>query len=198
MPGGKSWVEIKRGAASAPGSSMAGRFGTGSDPADMLASLRPISTGVARLGTATIRGVRVTKFRVAIDPAKAAARLPRRQRAGFRAFARSLGSGTVPVKVWVSGQDLVRRVQVSLHLPGNGVPADGRLSETTDFYDFGVAGRGTAPPPPPGASMSHFIKSANPGSGGGPARPPPGSGAPAPNPPPPPPPAAPPPPPPRC
>ena len=172
MPRGKSWVEIKAGASLSPMSSMAGPFGTGSDPADMLASLRPISTSVTRLGTATIRGVRVTKFRVAIDPAKAAARLPRWQRAGFRAFARSLGSGTVPVKVWVSGQDLVRRVQVSLHLPGNGVPADGRLSETTDFYDFGVAVRVAAPPASQVASMSHFIKSANPGSGGGPARPP--------------------------
>src|SRR5713101_1431623 len=72
MPGGKSWVEIKDGASLSPMSSMAGPFGTGSDPADMLASLRPISTSVTRLGTATIRGVRVTKFRVAIDPAKAA------------------------------------------------------------------------------------------------------------------------------
>ncbi len=123
MPGGKSWVEIKDGASLLPMSSMAGPFGTGSDPADMLASLRPISTSVTRLGTATIRGVRVTKFRVAIDPAKAAARLP-------------------------------------------------RLSETTDFYDFGVAVRVAAPPASQVASMSHFIKSANPGSGGGPARPP--------------------------
>src|SRR5258707_3019702 len=177
MPGSKSWVEIRAGASLLPMSSMAGPFGTGSDPADMLASLRPISTSVTRLGTATIRGVRVTKSRVAIDRAKAAAGLPRRQRAGFRAFARSLGSGTVPVKVWVSGQDLVRRVQVSLHLPGNGVPADGRLSETTDFYDFGVAVGGGGPPPSQGGGMSHFIKSANPGWGGGPARPPRGAGA---------------------
>src|SRR5258708_1733080 len=122
MPGGKSWVEIKDGASLSPMSSMAGPFGTGSDPADMLASLRPISTSVTRLGTATIRGVRVTKFRVAIDPAKAAARLPRRQRAGFRAFARSLGSGTVPVKVWVSGQDLVRRSHGTPPLPRDSVP----------------------------------------------------------------------------
>ncbi len=114
----------------------------------------------------------VTEFGAAIDPAKAAARLPRWQRAGFWAFARSLGSGTVPVKVWVDGPGLVRRVQVFLHLPGNGVPADGRLSQTTDFYDFGVAVRVAVPPVSPVVSMSQFIKPANPGLGGGPARPP--------------------------
>src|SRR5258707_10384102 len=150
MPGSKSWVEIRAGASLLPMSSMAGPFGTGSDPADMLASLRPISTSVTRLGTATIRGVRVTKFRVAIDPAKAAARLPRRQRAGFRAFARSLGSGTVPVKVWVSGQDLVRRGEGSLPPPRNRRPPGRRPGGTPPLFHLrGGGGGGGAPPPPP-------------------------------------------------
>lgn len=172
MSRGKSWIEISNGAARSPISSMGGPLGTGTDPADMLASLRAISASVTRLGNATIRGVAVTGFRVAIDPVKAAARLPHWQQAGFRAFARSLGSGTVPVKVWVDGQDLVRRVQVSLHLPGKGLPAGGQVSETTDFYDFGVAVRVAAPPASQVASMSQFINSANQGPGSGPARPP--------------------------
>src|SRR5258708_14652082 len=147
MPGGKSWVEIKRGASLSPLSSMAGPFGTGSDPADMLAALRPISTSVTRLGTATIRGVRVTKFRVAIDPAKAAARLPRWQRAGFRAFARSLGSGTVPVKVWVSGQDLVRRGQGSPPPPPNSLPPPPGLRANTHLYHLSAAETRARPAP---------------------------------------------------
>lgn len=172
MPRGKSWIEIKNGAARSPMSSMGDAFGTGTDPADLLASLRSISARVTRLGTATIRGVAVTGFRVAIDPVKAAARIPRWQQAGFRSFARSLGSGTVPVKVWVDGQGLVRRVQVSLHLPGDRLPAGGRVSETTDFYDFGVAVRVAAPPASQVASMPQFINPAKPGPGGGPAGPP--------------------------
>src|SRR5260221_9298485 len=162
MPGGKSWVEIKDGASLSPMSSMAGPFGTGSDPADMLASLRRISTSVTRLGTATIRGVRVTKFRVAIDPGKAAARLPRWQRAGFRAFARSLGSGTVPVKVWVGGQDLVRRVQGSPPPPRKGGPPHRRPGESPHLFPLPGAGGGGGPPPPPGGGRAHPLSTSEP------------------------------------
>src|SRR5260221_2511682 len=56
MPGGKSWVEIKDGASLLPMSFIAGPVGTRSDPADILASLAPISTSAARLGNATIPG----------------------------------------------------------------------------------------------------------------------------------------------
>src|SRR5258707_5986744 len=151
MPGSKSWVEIRAGASLSPMSSMAGPFGTGSDPADMLASLRPISTSVTRLGTATIRGVRVTKFRVAIDPAKAAARLPRWQRAGFRAFARSLGSGTVPVTVWVGGQDLVRRGPGAPPPPRKGGPPPRGAGGDPPLSPLPGAGAGGGAPPPPRA-----------------------------------------------
>ena len=52
------------------------------------------------------------------DPAKAAARVPRWERAGFLEFTRTLGPGAIPVDVWVDGQNLVRRVSLSLRLPG--------------------------------------------------------------------------------
>ena len=93
-------------------SSLLGPFGGGTDPADLLASLTAISSGVTNLGTTTIRGVQVTGFRVDIDPAKAAARVPRWERAGFLGFTGSLGPGAIPVDVWVDGQNLVRRVKL--------------------------------------------------------------------------------------
>jgi hypothetical protein len=142
-------------------------------------ALTAISRSVTKLGTAVIRGVRVTGYRVSIDPAKAAARVPRWQRPGFRAFARNLGRASIPVDVWVDQQNLVRRVRLSLHPPGgpSGMPrelADGRITQTVDFYDFGVPVRVSAPPAAAVASMPQSIE--NFGSNGGgnyrPTRPP--------------------------
>ncbi len=178
LPPGKSWLAIDAGAAGSPAGSLFGPFGGGTDPADLLSSLTAMSSSVTRLGTATIRGVQVTGYRVTIDPAKAAARLPRAKRAGFRDFATMLGSGSIPVDVWVDGQNLVRRVQLSLHLPGGqGAPAHARFVQTTDFYDFGAPVHVSAPPAAQVASMSQLMTGGSSGrsfssTGGGSASPP--------------------------
>ena len=173
---GKSWIALDAGASAGPAGSLLGPFGGGTDPGDLLASLTAISSRVTRVGTTTIRGVPVTGYRVAIDPAKAAARVPRGQRAGLLGFAKLLGHGAIPVQVWVDGQNLVRRVQLSLHLPGGGVPSgSARVMQVTDFYDFGVPVRVSAPPAAEIASMPQFIRAGSSESVGfatGPARPP--------------------------
>jgi hypothetical protein len=132
---------------------------------------------VTQLGSTTIRGVPVSRFPVDTDPAKAAARVPRWERAGFLGFTSS--PGAIPVDIWVDGQNLVRRVKLSLHLPGGaGAPAGARLVQATDFYDFGVPVRVSAPPAAQVASMSQFIKGESPGSAGpgSPSSPPRASG----------------------
>jgi hypothetical protein len=89
----------------------------------------------------------VTGYRVIIDPAKAAARLPGPERASFLEFAQTLGQGKIPVDVWLDGQNLVRRVTLSLRIPGGtGEPAGARVVQSTDYYDFGVPVRISAPP----------------------------------------------------
>lgn len=177
LPTGKSWLAISdaslgSGGASAP----VGMFGGTSSPADMLASLTAISGGEKKAGTATIRGVPVTEYRVNIDPAKAAARLPSAERASFRQFVKLLGSGTIPVHVWVDSKNLVRRVQMTLQPPeppvagltpsspassGSGIPSgtgpsggNFQVSESIDFYDFGVPVQVSAPPAAQVAGMS--------------------------------------------
>jgi hypothetical protein len=166
MPGGKSWIALGTGTSEGLGGSLLGPLG-GTDPADLLASLTAVSASVTSLGPATIRGVKVTGFRVDIDPAKAAARVPSRERAGFRQFTSSLGAGPIPVEVWVDSQNLVRRVKLSLHLPdGEGAPAKTQMAEVTDFYDFGVPVRVSAPPASQTASMSQLISSGLAKSGG--------------------------------
>jgi hypothetical protein len=167
LPHGKAWIAVDTGTSVGPESSLLDPFGGGTDPADLLASLTAISSSVTKLGTTTIRGVRVTGFRVDIDPAKAAARVPRWERAGFLGFTASLGPGTIPVDVWVDGQNLVRRVQLSLHLPGGaGASAGASLVQATDFYDFGVPVRVSAPPAAQIASIPQFITGGSPGSAG--------------------------------
>lgn len=173
LPHGKSWIAVDAGMPGGPGAvgSLLGPPGISTDPADLLASLTAISSSVTRLGTSVIRGVPVTGLRVKIDPAKAAGRVPRWERAGFAEFAQILGPGAIPVDVWVDGQNLVRRVTLSLHLPGGaGAPAGARLAQSTDFYDFGVPVRVSAPPAAQIASMPQLAKGGLPG--------PPGAGGP--------------------
>lgn len=161
-PRGKSWFVISDGMLG--GTSAAGALGPfagGADPADLLTTLTGIAGSEKKVGTATVRGVAVTEYQVNIDPAKAAAHLPSSQRASFRQFAAALGSSAIPVDVWVDNQNLVRRIQVSLHLPaGSGVPAGARVTESADFYDFGLPVHVTAPPPSQVASMQDIIAGA--------------------------------------
>src|SRR5262249_28279990 len=162
LPKGKSWLAVPTGTlgGDAPGlGSPLGPFGVG-NPADLLASLLAMSGSERNLGAATIRGVPVTGFAVNIDPAKAAARVPDWERASFQQLAKSLGSGTIPVDVWVDGQNQVRRVRLSLSSPGAtdliGAPGKTKLVESTDYYDFGVPVHVTAPPAAEVASLSQL------------------------------------------
>ena len=161
LPKGKSWVAAAPGdlAASALGGALPGPPGTGSgDPADLLASLTAISGSVQKQGTGTIRGVPVTGYRVNINLAKAAARVPAWERASFIEFAQGLGAGTIPVDVWVDSHNLVRRMREDLHLPdAPGTPAGMALTQSTDFYDFGVPVQVSAPPAAQVASLSQLI-----------------------------------------
>ena len=185
LPKGKSWIAVDPGAlgdltASGLEGALPGPFGAGnSDPADLLASLTAISGGVTKQGTATIGGVPVTQYRVNVDLAKAAARVPGWERASFNEFAQSLGAGTVPVDVWVDSHNLVRRMREALHVPGDlGTPAGTVVTQTTDFYDFGVPVRVSAPPAAEVASLSQLITDGPPAgaAGGEAATPPPVSG----------------------
>jgi hypothetical protein len=182
LPKGKSWIAADSGmpgglAASGLGSALPGPPGAGnSDPADLLASLTAISGSVTKQGTATIRGVPVTEYRVNVDLAKAAARVPGWERASFTQFAQSLGTGPIPVDVWVDSQNLVRRMREALHIPVDlGAPAGMVVTQATDFYDFGVPVRVSAPPAAEVASLPQLITDGSPpgaaSAGGAPAPP---------------------------
>jgi hypothetical protein len=147
LPKGKSWIALPDAMAGAAGAGgLLGPMDGSGDPADLLASLTAAASSVTKLGPSVIRGVPVTGFALKIDPAKAGA-VPGADRAEVAAFLKSFDAAAIPVDVWVDGQNLVRRESLSLAMPsGSGAPAGTKLTWTTDFYDFGVPVRVSAPP----------------------------------------------------
>jgi hypothetical protein len=167
LPKGKSWVALPDGTAGdSAASALLGPLDGGGDPADLLASLTAASSSVSKLGPSVIRGVPVTGFALKIDPAKAGATMPGADRAAVAAFLKSLGAAEIPVKVWVDGQNLVRREKLTLPIPGgSGAPAGSSLTVTTEFYDFGVPVRVSAPPASQVATAGSQFAAASSGSG---------------------------------
>ena len=161
LPDGKTWMALPDASTSA--SALLGIGVGGGDPADLLASLTAMSSGVTSLGPATLRGVPVTGFAFKVDPAKAAGTVPDADRASLEALGKLYGAGAIPVDVWVDGHNLVRQEKLTLAVPGGtGAPGGTHLVITTDFYDFGVPVRVSAPP----ASQVFTEESLDPGAAG--------------------------------
>jgi len=167
LPNGKTWIAVPDDAFGDAADPLLGSPEDGADPADLLAALKAASSSVTRLGASVIRGVPVTGFALKIDSAKAAT-IPGTDRAVVEAMLKSFGAAELPVDVWVDGQNLVRREELKFPLPGaSGAPAGTTLTLTTDFYDFGVPVRVSAPPAAQVASVGSLGSGAISGSGSG-------------------------------
>jgi hypothetical protein len=113
-----------------------------------------VSTGVAKIGSETIRGVETTHYKATLDLAKAVdrANVPASLRDDLGKIVRRNGASlTIPADVWVDNDGLARRIQLKLDLAklagpdgGMDVPA---LTMSMDLYDFGVPVHVEAPPP---------------------------------------------------
>lgn len=123
------------------------RFDVGrslADPSDILAFLRGTSANVRAVGSERVRGVATTRYRGTIDFARVTPQAPARDRGvlrALRAFLRFQGVDGIPYDVWVDGDGLARRVRTETRL------ASVRVTQTVDFYDFGIDVRVTPPPP---------------------------------------------------
>lgn len=171
FPTGKSWIEIPVPSQADGSLPFLPPGDVNASPMDLLSALTAIASKVTDLGSATIRGVAVTHYRVTVDLAKAEAHQLPPARAEFHAFASSLNATMLPVDVWVDGQATVRRLAVSLPVQqGSGLPAGVHLSEAVDFYDFGIPVLVSAPPASEVISASEFSQSM---SSSGAASPPP-------------------------
>jgi hypothetical protein len=147
LPGGKQWLKVDVEALAKSRNVDLGQFRqlTQNDPTQMLAYLRAISGDVEKVGTEDVRGVETTHYRAKVDLDKVADQAPANLRKTYRAsidsLKKGLGTDTIPVDVWVDGDNLVRRL--AEHLP---VAGGGKIDFSVDFYDFG-APVSISPPP---------------------------------------------------
>jgi hypothetical protein len=147
LPAQKDWLKVDVEALAKSRNVDLGQFRqlTQNDPTQMLAYLRATSGKVEKVGTETVRGVETTHYRAKVDLDKVAAQAPaslrKTYRASIQSLKQSLGSRTVPVDVWVDGDNLVRRLAEHLAVKGSG-----KVDFSVDFYDFG-APVSISPPP---------------------------------------------------
>jgi len=147
LPGRKEWLKLDVEKLAKSRNVDLGQFRqlTQNDPTQMLAYLRATSGKIEKVGSEKIRGVETTHYRAKVDLDKVAAQAPPSLRRTFRASIHSLkqglGTDTIPVDVWVDGDNLVRRL--AEHLP---VAQGGKIDFSVDFYDFGAPVSVTPPP----------------------------------------------------
>lgn len=137
LPAGKSWMKLDLAA-------LLGKAGSGDplgqlDPTSTLDALRGMSN-VTDLGHETIDGADTTHYRGDCDLQKALDAAPSELRDSLRSKLRQLGTGSVPVDVWLDAQGRLRRESVSLHT------AKADVKVRIGFSDFGAPVDVKAPP----------------------------------------------------
>jgi hypothetical protein len=164
LPGGKTWLVVTP---TSPDSLpfMAPVAVPAGSPAGLLASLTAVASRVQDLGPATVGGVPVTHYRLTLDPAKAGSLGRGHGPARLGPIFAAPGMSRPRVDVWADGQRVVRRITFAVAFLPGAPPGAGRfqLTETVDYYDFGVPVRVSPPPSPPPAGEV-FGGSAYPGT----------------------------------
>jgi hypothetical protein len=141
LTGGKPWVKIDASDFSA--SSTTGLDLGQEDPTQLLSTLRGVSDSITKVGTAEIRGVQTTHYRAEVDLAKAV-KASGADASSLNAFAKTLGSSTVPEDVYLDSSGLARRFSVTIKpvLPSSSAASSSAgpisIAVTVDLYDFGT------------------------------------------------------------
>jgi hypothetical protein len=117
-----------------------------SDPTQFLDYLRATSETVEQVGTEQVGGVDTTHYRGTIELDRVADQVPPDQQEQVRAALDKLieqtGTAEIPVDVWVDGDGLVRRAELTytaeIQVPGSD-PEQSESVVTMEFSDFGTA-----------------------------------------------------------
>jgi hypothetical protein len=118
---GKPWLKIDLAraarAAGIPGLSSLLSNPSSSDPSQFLRYLRATSGGVTKVGTQSVDGFQTTEYRAQINLDRVPDAAPAADRAQIRqtiaALERVAHIHAMPVKVWIDGHHLVRRMELS-------------------------------------------------------------------------------------
>lgn len=102
------------------------------DPRELLGMLEAAGGDVEAIGVEQLRGAQVTHYRATLDPAKAATTT-----GAIGPFAEGLQAGVdeVPVDVWLDGDGLVRKLEVSFSAEDRGQV--GSASMSFELWDYG-------------------------------------------------------------
>lgn len=144
--GGKTWVAV------AINSSTTGAA-IGQSPTSALALLQANATGVKKVGSVTINGVSTTEYEGTVNPNKSMANLAPAVRQTLQQTLHEFsGLTSLPIQVWIDGQNRVRRMKETITLnPNAGSVIAGvgslHLSMTVDMSNYGVPVSVTIPPP---------------------------------------------------
>jgi len=140
-------------------------------PASVLALLEANSSGLTKLGSASIDGVATTEYRARVDLTKASAKAPPQVRKVLQQVLSWYGGAhSVPLQVWIDGQARVRRVKETFTLnPNVGSMAAStgavHVVMTVDLSNYGVPVSVTVPPPDQVTRQS--LSGLGPAAGGG-------------------------------
>jgi hypothetical protein len=150
VAGGKSWVKVGAPSLGKSGGSLGS---LNQNPADILGSLRSVSSSVTTVGIDHIRGVKTTHYRANIDLAKAAAASGAKaslDRATIDRYKKALGSTLLPVDVYLDSKGLPARFAITVKPAAGSVTASemGSVAISIDFYNYGTANPAAIVAPP--------------------------------------------------
>jgi hypothetical protein len=140
LPGGKDWIKLtSKGddALSAAFGPMLDQLSQSFDPTGNAAVLKA-STSVTRAGTATVDGVRTTKYTATVDLAKVAAAVGGGLATQYKALATSQTT-SLDYAIWVGDDSLPRKFSTTIETPQGDVTAVGT------YTDWGAPVTITAP-----------------------------------------------------
>ncbi|MEU1801373.1 hypothetical protein [Streptomyces sp. NPDC019937] len=141
VPGDKPWIKIDLKKAAAEQNS--GSSNQINDPAQSASFGKGITDrNTKKVGTATVDGVKTTRYRVTVDIDKLS---------GAAALKRQVGP-TVPMDVWLDDQGRIRRQQITMDIKptdqpkGTTTPKKLTVRTLIEFSDFGTEVDPEAPP----------------------------------------------------
>jgi hypothetical protein len=157
---GKSWLSHTQGSGGLLGNAP-------EDPSQLLGYLRGVSSNVTKIATENVRGTPTTRYRLAVDLNRAAAKDSPQGQAADKQIESLLHGSSLPVDVWTDTEGRARRIRMQVPVPQSpsSTPASsparvGQVGFTLDIYDFGTPVNIQPPPssqvysgpvPPPGA-----------------------------------------------
>jgi hypothetical protein len=144
--GGKPWIAVPVGGAGSSGLS-------GESPTSALSLLETNASGVIKVGSATIDGVTTTEYRAKVNPNKASANAsPQLRKYLHQALSQFSGLHSLPIQVWIDGQDRIRQIKETVTLKpnvGSAAASAGavHVATTVNLSNYGVPVTVTVPPP---------------------------------------------------